>query len=251
MTEALIRILIVDDEPLARELIRRMLENDPEVEIAGECRNGSEAVAAIIELKPDLVFLDVQMPKMNGITALETLGVERMPQVIFTTAYEQYAIQAFEFHALDYLLKPFDHARFNRALKHAKAQLRNSSTEIERRQVAALLESIKQKPEYLDRLVIKAGGRILFLKTEEIDWIEAEDKYVHLHAGKSSHMVRQTLSALEAQLDPKKFVRIHRSTIVNVERIKELRPLFSGDHMVVLLDGTELTLSRYYKDRLL
>ena len=246
-----IRVLIVDDEPLARRFIRRMLKDDQEVSIIGECKNGLEAVAAIREKSPDLLFLDVQMPELDGFMVLETLGLENAPQVIFVTAYEQYAIRAFEIHALDYLLKPFDQARFNKALGHAKERLTVSpQDETERRQLTALLENIKQRPKFLERLIIKADGRIIFLKTEEIDWLEADDKYVHLHVGKTSHMVRQTLSGMEAQLDPEKFLRIHRSTIVNLERIKELQALFGGEHTVILNDGTELTLSRNYKDKL-
>jgi len=245
-----IRALIADDEVLARKFIRRMLKDDREVEVVGECSNGKDTVAMIKRENPHLVFLDVQMPEMNGFAVLESIGSEAWPEVIFTTAYEQYAIRAFELHALDYLLKPFDQARFKDAMKHAKERFRSQDQKEGRFQIGALLESIKNKPQYLDRLVIKAGGRITFLNTDEINWMEADDKYVHLHAGKANPMVRQTLSAMEAQLDPKKFRRIHRSVIVNVGRIKELQPLFNGEHSVHLEDGTKLTLSRNYKDKL-
>ncbi len=250
MKGAQIRALIADDEALARKFIRRMLKDDRDVEIVGECSNGKEAVAMIRKENPDLVFLDVQMPEMDGFAVLEAIRIERMPEIIFATAYEQYAIRAFELHALDYLLKPFDQARFKEAIKHAKERFRSLRQNDGRMQISALLDSIKSKPQYLDRLVIKAGGRITFLSTREINWVEADDKYVHLHTGKVSPMVRQTLSAMEAQLDPKKFRRIHRSAIVNVERIKELQPLFSGEHSILLEDGTKLTLSRNYKDQL-
>jgi two-component system, LytTR family, response regulator len=250
MKNAPIRALIADDEALARKFIRRMLRDDHDVEIVGECSNGKEAVAMIRKQNPDLVFLDVQMPEMDGFAVLESIGVERLPEIIFTTAYEQYAIRAFELHALDYLLKPFDQARFKDAIKHAKERFRSERQNEGRTQMSALLESIKNKSQYLDRLMIKASGRITFLSTDEINWIEADDKYVHLHTGKISPMVRQTLSAMETQLDPKKFRRIHRSIIVNVERIKELQPLFNGEYSVTLEDGTKLTLSRTYKDRL-
>jgi two-component system LytT family response regulator len=250
MKNAPIRALIADDEALARKFIRRMLKDDRDVEIVGECSNGKETVALIRKQNPDLVFLDVQMPEMDGFAVLESIGVDQLPGVIFTTAYEQYAIRAFELHALDYLLKPFDQARFKDAIKHAKERFRSRRQKDERLQMSALLESIKNKPQYLDRLVIKAGGRITFLSTDEINWIEADDKYVHLHTGKVSPMVRQTLSAMETQLDPRKFRRIHRSAIVNVERIKELQPLFSGEHSILLEDGTKLTLSRNYRDKL-
>jgi two-component system LytT family response regulator len=226
------------------------LKDDHDVEIVGECSNGKEAVAVIRKHNPDLVFLDVQMPEMDGFAVLESIGVDRLPEIIFTTAYEQYAIRAFELHALDYLLKPFDQTRFRQAIKYAKKQLRSQREKDGRLQINALLESIKTKPQYLDRLVIKAGGRITFLSMDEINWIEADDKYVHLHTGKSNPMVRQTLSAMETQLDPRKFRRIHRSAIVNVQRIKELQPLFNGEHSVLLEDGTKLTLSRNYKDKL-
>ncbi len=250
MKNAPIRALIADDEALARKFIRRMLKDDHDVEIVGECSNGKEAVAMIRKQNPDVVFLDVQMPEMDGFAVLESIGIEQLPEVIFATAYEQYAIRAFELHALDYLLKPFDQARFKEAIKHAKERFRSERQNEGRMQISALLESIKNKPQYLDRLMIKAGGRITFLNTDEINWIEADDKYVHIHTGKISPMVRQTLSAMETQLDPRKFRRIHRSAIVNVERIKELQPLFSGEHSILLEDGTKLTLSRNYKDKL-
>jgi two-component system LytT family response regulator len=250
MKSAQIRALIADDEALARKFIRRMLKDDRDVEIVGECSNGKEAVAMIRKQNPDVVFLDVQMPEMDGFGVLESIGVERLPQIIFTTAYEQYAIRAFELHALDYLLKPFDQARFKDAIKYAKERFCSERDRDDRRQIGALLENIKNKPQYLDRLVIKAGGRITFLSTDEINWIEADDKYVHLHTSKATPMVRQTLTAMEAQLDPEKFRRVHRSAIVNVKRIKELQPLFSGEYSIVLEDGTKLTLSRSYKDRL-
>jgi two-component system LytT family response regulator len=242
--------LVVDDEALARKFIRRMIKDDRDFEIIGECANGKETVAMIRKENPDVVFLDVQMPEMDGLAVLESIGVERLPQIIFTTAYEQYAIRAFELHALDYLLKPFDQARFKDAIKHAKERFRSERQNDGRMQISALLENIKNKPQYLERLVIKASGRITFLPTKEINWIEADDKYVHLHTSKTRPMVRQTLTAMEQQLDPAKFRRVHRSAIVNVERIAELQPLFSGEYSILLQDGTKLTLSRNYKDRL-
>jgi len=250
MKSAQIRTLIADDEALARKFIRRMLKDDHDVEILGECSNGKETVAMIRKENPDLVFLDVQMPEMDGFAVLEAIGIESLPEIIFATAYEQYAIRAFELHALDYLLKPFDQTRFKEAIKHAKERFRSLRQNDGRMQISALLDSIKNKPQYLERLVIKAGGRITFLRTDEIDWIEADDKYVHLHTSKARPMVRQTLSAMEAQLDPAKFRRVHRSAIVNVERIAELQPLFSGEYSILLQDGTKLTLSRNYKDKL-
>lgn len=250
MTHQKIRALIVDDEPLARKFIRRLLKDDKEVQIIGECGNGRDAVVAISQQAPDLVFLDVQMPEMDGFSALEAVAAERLPEVVFTTAYEQYAIKAFELHALDYLLKPFDQSRFSDTMKHAKERLRNRQLEDGRLQIRALLDNVKRRPRYLDRLIIKSEGRITFLKTDDIDWIEADDKYVHLHTRKRAQMVRQTLSAMEAQLDPGKFLRIHRSAIINIERVQELQPMFGGQHVVVMEDGTRLTLSRNYKDKL-
>ncbi len=250
MKNARIRALIADDEALARKFIRRMLKDDREVEVVGECSNGKEAVALIKKENPDVVFLDVQMPEMDGFAVLESIAHGQWPEIIFTTAYEQYAIRAFELHALDYLLKPFDQARFKDAMEYAKERFRSQDQKDGRAQIGALLESIRSKTEYLERIVIKAGGRITFLNTNEINWIEADDKYVHLHTDKANPMVRQTLSAMEAQLDPRKFRRIHRSTIVNVERIKELQPLFNGEHSVVLENGSKLVLSRNYKDKL-
>ena len=250
MKEAKIRVLIVDDESLARKFIRRMLKDDQEVEIVGECGNGKDAVTQIRRQDPDLVFLDVQMPEMDGFSVLEAVGVDRLPEIVFTTAYEQYAIRAFELHALDYLLKPFDRARFKDAMRHAKERFHYRQLDDGRAQIGALLENVKRRSQYLDRLIVKAGGRIRFVKTDDISWIEADDKYVHLHFGKSAQMVRQTLGAMETQLDPAKFLRIHRSAIVNIERIQELQPMFSGEHAVVMEDGTRLTLSRKYRDKL-
>ena len=250
MKEGKIRALIADDELLARKFIRRILKHDHEVEIVGECSTGKEAVAMIKKQQPDVVFLDVQMPEMDGFKVLESLRLDHFPEIVFTTASESYAIRAFELHALDYLLKPFDEVRFKAAVKHVKERIHSRHFEAGRLQIGTLLESIKAQPAYLDRIVIKADGRISFLNTREIDWIEADDKYVHLHTGEGSRMVRQTLSTMETQLDPRKFVRIHRSAIVNIERIKELQPLFRGEHSVHLESGTKLTLSRHYKDKL-
>jgi len=190
------------------------------------------------------------MPEMDGFAVLEAIGLERLPDIVFTTAYESYAIRAFELHALDYLLKPFDQQRFRDAMKHAKERLHSRHQEDGRLQIGALLERINSKQAYLDRLIIKAGGRITFLNTQEIDWIEADDKYVHLHTGKGARMVRQTLTAMETQLDPAKFVRVHRSAMVNIERIKELQPLFNGEYSLLMENKTKLTLSRTYKDKL-
>jgi two-component system, LytTR family, response regulator len=242
-----IRVLIVDDEPIARRGVRLQLKGDPEIEVIGECANGLEAVAAIQKLEPDLVFLDVQMPEMDGFEVIEAVGVERMPRVIFVTAYDQYTLRAFEVHALDYLLKPFDRERFLKALNYARSSLDRGDFN---RQLIRLLDDRLAARKPLERLVIKSGGRIYFLNVEEIDWIEAADNYVELHVGRESHLLRETISGLAARLDPARFLRVRHSTIVNIERVKELRPLFRGEYLIVLRDGTELTSSRRYRKNL-
>jgi two-component system LytT family response regulator len=244
------KVLIVDDEPLARERVRRHLRDEPGVEIVGEAGNGREAVAVIEEKTPDLVFLDVQMPEMNGFDVLKALEENKIPAIVFTTAYDKYAIQAFEFHALDYLLKPFSRERFRRSVRHAREQLENSrqSGSIDERLVS-LLENLKAK-KYLERIVVKSSGRVFFIKTDEIDWIEAAGNYLKLHVGRDAHLIRETMQSIEAKLDPEKFFRIHRSTLVQIDRIKELQPLFGGDYAVILRNGAELNLSRNYRDRL-
>ncbi len=245
-----IRTLIVDDEPLARRKIRRMLARDPEVEILDDCANGREAIAAISTHNPDLVFLDVQMPEIDGFDVLESIPPAGMPFVIFVTAYDQYALRAFEVSAVDYLVKPFDRRRFEKALQRAKARLATERGSDVNQQTLALLEELKARSSHIERLVIKAGGRAFFLKTDEIDWIEAEGKYVRLHVGKESYLLREAIGSMEGQLDPKKFPRIHRSTIVNIERVRELQPWFHNEYRVILKDGTELMLSRSCRKRL-
>ena len=248
---AKIRVLVADDEPLARDYLRLLLSDTGEAEVVAECGNGREAVALINSLNPDLVFLDVQMPEMDGFAVVEALGAGRMPPVVFTTAYERHAIRAFEIHALDYLLKPFDQARFADAWAHARARLRgHGGGGEEAGRLAALIESLRPRPACLERFMIKSGGRIIFVSADSVDWIEADDKYARLHTSSGAHLVRQTLGALASQLDPRKFLRIHRSAVVNVERVKELHPLFNGEHVVVLDSGARLTLSRTYRDKL-
>ena len=249
MTKRL-RVLIVDDEPLAREKIRSMLKGDPEVEITADCANGQEAFAAIRKSTPDLIFLDVQMPQMDGFALLQAMSPENMPMVIFVTAYDQYALKAFDVYALDYLLKPFDRERFQKALHRAKDQIKRERGSDLNQRIMTLLEELKAKPAYLSRLAIKTGGRVLFVKTEEIDWVEAEGNYVCLHIGKERYMLREPMSALENRLNPKTFLRIHRSSIVNIDRIQELQPWFHGEYRVILRDGTQLMLSRGYRDKL-
>jgi two-component system LytT family response regulator len=250
MTDSPIRVLLVDDEPLAREMLREMLIDDPHVDIIGESCNGREALEAIDLHSPDLLFLDVQMPEVGGFEVLSSIRKRPIPHVIFVTAYDQYAVRAFEVHALDYLLKPFDQERFNISWRRAKEQIlreRNGGTD---QRILALLEELKAGKQYLERLVIKAAGRIYFLETNEIDWIEAEGNYVSVHSGKKTHLLRETISSLESQLDPKQFVRIHRSSIVRLDRIQELQPWFHGEYRIILNDGTQLTLSRNHRDNL-
>lgn len=245
-----LRTLIVDDEPLAREGVRMLLANDPEITSVNECADGRAAVNMIIETKPDLIFLDVQMPELDGFEVLETVGIDRMPNIIFVTAYDKYALQAFEVHALDYLLKPYTNERFFSALKRAKAQIQLSGDDKINGQLSALLNHLKRGGDRLERLVVKTAGRISFVNVEEIDWIEAADTYVRLHVRRESHLVRGTMSGLEAKLDPHKFLRIHRSIIVNLSRVKELQPLFHGEYVIRLRDGTELSSGRSYRYKL-
>lgn len=246
-----IRTLIVDDMLLARKRVRRYLSVDPEVEIVGECADGHEAISAIESLSPDLLFLDVQMPELDGFDVLKAVGAEKIPAVIFVTAYDQFALRAFEVHALDYLLKPFDRERVRKALERAKAQLKHQESHGLDERLQALLKDLKTESRYLKRLAVKTTGRTIFLLTDEIDWIESAGNYLKLHAGRDSHLIRERMSQLEMRLDPEKFVRIHRSTLVNIDRIKEMQPLFNGDQLITLRDGKQLTMSRSYRDKLL
>jgi two-component system LytT family response regulator len=251
-----IRALVVDDEPAARAAIRALLADDPDIQIVGECVDGRTTLEAIEREAPDLLFLDVQMPEMDGFTLLRRLDPAEIPVVVFVTAYDQYALRAFEVHALDYLLKPFDDERFREAVAHAKQQVRQGKLGALSEQLAALLEGVGRPPatprngQYLKRLAIKAGGRVTILSVKDIDWIEAEGDYVKIHAGRGWHLLRETMKHLETQFDPARFVRIHRSTIVNVERIKELQPFFRGEYVVILQDGPSRKLSRGYKEHL-
>jgi two-component system LytT family response regulator len=246
-----IKTLIVDDEPLARDRVKRFLRDEADVEIVGECGNGVEALAAIREQKPDLVFLDIQMPEKNGFEVVRALNAKTLPTVIFVTAYDQYALQAFDVHALDYLLKPFNRERIHRAVARAREHIEHKNLGNLDERLASLIADLRGEKKYLDRLVVKAVGRVFFLKTDEIEWIEAAGNYVKLHVGRDSHMIRETMNGIEAKLDPEKFLRIHRSTVVHIDCIKELHPMFSGDYAVILRNGTELALSRNYRERFL
>lgn len=247
---AKIRALIVDDEPLARERIRTLLEGEDDIEIVGECADGSEAVVTIESERPDLVFLDVQMPELDGFGVLETVGVDEMPVVVFVTAFDQFALRAFDAHAVDYILKPFDRERFQRALGRARIQVERHSEDDFGERLRALLGQLQPKAQYLERIAVRAGGRIVFIRTDEVDWVDAQGNYARLHLKERTYLLRETMSALESKLDPGRFVRIHRSTIVNAERIRELEPMFAGEYLVILRDGTKLPSSRTYRDKL-
>jgi two-component system, LytTR family, response regulator len=229
-----IRALIVDDEPLARSNLAVLLRFDPEIEIVGECGSGAEALSEICSAKPDLVFLDVEMPECDGFDVLEMLGGDLPPAIVFVTAYDQYALRAFEAGALDYLLKPFDNARFERALDRAKQKIAQGRNSL----------------RTLDRLAIKNAGRILFVKSSEIDWIEAADYYACLHVGARTHLLRRSMSELDQELSPTLFCRIHRSTIVNLDRVRGLKLGEDGEYEVQLENGTSLPLSRRYRKQL-
>jgi two-component system LytT family response regulator len=248
LAESAIRTLIVDDEKLARRRVREILLADREIEVVGEPANGPEAIQAVRQSNPDLMFLDIQMPGMDGFEVLNALRAERLPMVVFITAYDQYALRAFEASAVDYILKPFDRARFERAVQQAKIRIRQERQTDLTRRLLTLIENLKQ-PDYPERIAVKEGGRIIYVKTESIEWVEAEGNYVRIHAGKAGHLMLGTISSLEAQLDPRKFRRIHRGTIVNIDCIQELQPWFNGCYRVILRSGVELSLSRGYRGK--
>jgi two-component system, LytTR family, response regulator len=244
------RVLIVDDEPLARERLRMLLQDESGIDVVGEAGDAATAAESIATLSPDLVFLDVQMPGATGFDVISAVGADKMPMVIFVTAYDRYALRAFEVHALDYLLKPFDRDRFRHALGRARRQLDGrSSGDLERR-LLAIVNDLKPSHGRVDRFVVKGDGRVFFVRADEIDWIEAAGNYVKLHVGNDTHLFRETMNAVEARLDADTFFRIHRSHIVNIERIRELQPWFNGEYVVFLKNGTRLTLSRGYREKL-
>ena len=245
-----IKVLVADDEPLARERLSGLLSQEPDIEMVGQARDGEEAVTAIHDDSPDLVFLDVQMPQMSGFDVIEAVGSDKMPLVIFVTAYDQHALKAFQVRALDYLLKPFDRERFKDALSRARKQLERDENGDLGRRLLALVKDLRRDQPKSDRLVVKSGGRLFFLRTDEIDWVEAAGNYVRLHVGPGSHLLRETMNAIEGRLDPEKFFRIHRSRIVNMERIQELQPWLNVEYAVLLRTGTRLTLSRGYREKL-
>jgi two-component system, LytTR family, response regulator len=244
-----IRALIVDDEPWARRRIAKLLGAEQDVEIIGQCSDGAAAIQQVVELRPDLVFLDVQMPEVDGFEVVDAVGANRMPLVIFATAYDKYALRAFDANALDYLLKPFDEERFRKALDRARKELLKGRVGAEDA-LSSLLRSLRASGRYLQRLVVKSGGRVTFLKALEIDWIESSNNYLTLHVGRDAHVLRSTMNALTPKLDPEQFARIHRCTIVNLDRVKELQPWFRGEQVLVLKDDTRLTVGRAFRIQL-
>ncbi|MGH7806238.1 MAG: LytR/AlgR family response regulator transcription factor [Candidatus Binatia bacterium] len=244
-----VKVMIVDDEPLARERLRTLLAEEDAVELVGECADGSEAVEAIRSLAPDIVFLDIQMPGRDGFRVLEAIDAERAPAVIFVTAYDRFALQAFEVDAVDYLLKPFDRERFRAALTRAKARVARPDAD-QRRLVGELISQLRAGVGSPRRLAIKAEGRVLFFDAGEIEWIEGDDNYAIVHVGSATHRTRETLTALERRLPAESFLRVSRSAIVNVERIREMHPMFHGDQVLILDDGSRVGVSRGQRARL-
>ncbi len=239
-----LRVLIVDDEALARARIRKMLATEPDIEVIGEASNGPEAIAFIQQHRPNLAFLDVQMPEVSGFDVLRAIPSELWPAVIFVTAHDQHALEAFEVHALDYLLKPFKEIRFQEALQRARKYLADRTAAALNQNLQDLLTAGRPETGYPSRLSVKSGERTTFVKVDEVDYIEAAANYAILHAGAQNHILRETLTNLETRLSPKQFLRINRSAIVNLDRVKEVKPALRGEYLVVLKNGKELSLTR-------
>lgn len=244
MKDSQIKVLIVDDEPLARRRIRSLLAKHSEMQIVSECSNGLEALEAIELKQPDLIFLDMQMPEMDGLTLIKNKNPDDLPFVIFVTAYNNYGLAAFDAHAVDYLLKPFDPQRFDEAIEQAKERLALKSRISGQEILSELFNRLEVQSSYLKQISIRNDGRIFLVKTENLEWIEAERNYVRLHVGEQSYLRREAISSIEAQLDPAHFRRVHRSAIVNINFIKELRLVSEGDYQIILLNGRKLVLSR-------
>jgi two-component system LytT family response regulator len=245
-----IRAMIVDDEPLARRRIRDLLGAAADVEVVAECANGRDAIQAIEASLPDLLFLDIQMPQIDGFDVLATVGVGRIPVVVFVTSYDQFALRAFDAQALDYLMKPFDDQRFDTTLQRARARLGDLERGDVDRRLRALLDEVRGKRGYLQRLPVPTSDRVVFVKAQEIDWIGAERNYIRVYAGGHGHLLRESLTRIEAELDPAMFCRIHRSIIVNIDRIQSVESTFRGEYVVVLHDRTRLTSGRSYRETL-
>jgi two-component system LytT family response regulator len=246
-----LRVLIVDDEELARQRIRRLLAREEDVEVIAEACDGAQAVETIRALTPDLVFLDVQMPEVDGFAVLERLRPDPAPAIVFVTAHDDYAVRAFEVHAVDYIRKPFDASRFKAAFARARERLAGAAAAERARKLDALLAQVEaHPPRSRERIMIRSDGRLYFVRIDDIDWVEAAGNYVKLHVGRDTHLMRETMAGIEKLLDPSRFLRIHRSAIVNLDRVREMQPWFSGEYTVILRDGTQLRLSRVYRDRL-
>jgi two-component system LytT family response regulator len=243
-----LQAVIVDDESPARRRVRDLLAEEPDIAIAAECASGREGIAAVITHQPDLLFLDIQMPEVNGFDVLRALPARNLPAVIFTTAYDQHALEAFEVHALDYLLKPFKAARFKAAIQRAREHVRKRHAGETDGRIVALLERFQNTRAYTTRFVIKAASRVVIVKADEIDWIESASNYALMHVGDKTHVLRETMRSLEGQLSPEQFVRVSRSAIVNIERIKELQPMTKGEYVVILHNGKRLTMTRGIRD---
>lgn len=253
MKSSEIRVVLVDDEPLGRERLRNFLVREPSVTVVAEATHGEEAVGIIRQHRPDLVFLDVQMPGLTGFGVLERLGADVPPAVIFVTAHDQFALQAFEVHAVDYLLKPFDRERFQTALQRTVTRLQTARPDELSAKLSAMLAQLQPaapiaKP--LERIAVKTGGKVTFVNVTDIDWVGSADNYVELHVGEHGHLLRETMATIEQRLPAEKFVRISRTAIVNTERVKELQPLFHGEYAITLKNGARLTLSRSHRDQL-
>ena len=246
----MIRTLIVDDEPLSRELLRGMLAHERDISVVGECSDGRQATDSIRTLRPDLVLLDIQMPELNGFQVLEALDDAALPAIIFVTAYDQYAVRAFEVHALDYLLKPFDEERLAAALEHARERLTKSDRSDTGRRILSMLEQMTAGSRYRDHLVIRGDGRAFLQPVREIEWIEASGKHVHIHATGEARSMRATMIDLEQKLNPRRFLRVSRSAIVNVDRIREIAPWFNGEFLVTLKSGAQVPSTRGYRQSL-
>lgn len=242
-----IRAIVVDDEPLACKRLVKLLKEDEEVEVVDVCANGKEAIEQINKQEPELVFLDIQMPEINGFEVLKHIETEQVPAIIFVTAYDEYALKAFEVHALDYLMKPFSKDRFRDSLQRAKNTLKNENSVQVEEKIQNLLDYMEPEQESLSRILIKTSNRYFFMKAEDIDWIESAGNYVRIHSGKDHYLIRETMINMEKKLDSDKFFRIHRSTIINVEKVRELEQWFHGDYQVIMYNDEKLTMSRNYK----
>ncbi len=245
-----IRTIIVDDEQPARNKLKLFLASEKDFTLICECKNGTDAIAALGKYRADVVFLDIQMPEVDGFSVIASVPKERLPVVVFVTAYDTFAVKAFEIHALDYLLKPFDRERFQQSVVRIRKAMDRSSIERHHSQILSILDDIKTHRTHPERILIKSAGRVYFVNIDDVDWVEAVGNYVKLHVGNEPHLIRKTMNALERQLHQRKFVRIHRSTLVNIDRIKELQPWFQGDYHAVLHNGKRLSVSKSCRKKL-